>query len=185
MRRLHARVQGTTLVELVTSIVIVSIAVFGLILAIIGVTSTSSDPLAERQGTAIAHSYLEEVLLAGFCDPNFLLPGQDCKSQCTGSACGAAACGGTGPLKEAARGLYDDVCDYDGLSDTGPEDRNGNPLPGLGAYTVTVNVQDSGVTLGSPAISSNAGEVVRIDVRVSHAALDSDIVLSTFKTNVR
>lgn len=176
--------RGATLIELVTSIVIVSIAVFGLILAIAGVAGTSSDPLAERQGTAIAHSYLEEVLLAGFCDPNFILPGQTCKSQCTASACSAGACGGTGALKEASRDLYDDVCDYDGEGGA-PEDRNGIPLPGLGAYTVSVTVEDTGVSLGAPAISSNAGEVLRVDVRVSHAALDSDIVLSAFKANVQ
>ena len=67
-----------------------------------------------------------------------------------------------------------------------PDSEDGlRALPGLGAYTVSVTVQDTGVSLGAPAISSNAGEVLRVDVRVSHAALDSDVVLSAFKANVQ
>jgi MSHA pilin protein MshD len=179
------RLRGVTLIELVASIVIISIAVLGLILATTGVAGRSGNPLIERQAAAIAHAYLEEVMLANFCDPDFLTAGQTCSQQCMGSACSAAACGGVGPLKEASRGLYDDVCDYNGLNDSGAVDRNGNGIGGLGSYTVRVNVIDNGVSIGLPAINSNSGEVVRIDVSVSHAAMDSDFQLSGFRANAQ
>ena len=177
--------QGTTLIELLASIVIVSVATVGLMLVISGVIARSADPLVEHQAAAIAEAYLEEVILAGFCDPDFPAPGNSCRQDCTASACSAGACGGVGPLKEASRDLYDDVCDYHGLNDSGARDRSGAAIAGLAGYDVSVAVVDSGVTLGSPALSAAAGEVVRIDVTVSHVGLDNDLVLSAFRANTQ
>jgi hypothetical protein len=50
---------------------------------------------------------------------------------------------------------------------------------------VSVAVRDQGVALGSPALDSDAGEVVRIEVTVRHAGLDGDVVLSTYRTNAQ
>ncbi|MCZ6664665.1 MAG: prepilin-type N-terminal cleavage/methylation domain-containing protein [Gammaproteobacteria bacterium] len=185
MRQNRFRDRGLTLIELVASLVIISIAVLGLMLTTAGVAGRSSNPMIERQATAIAHAYLEEVMVANFCDPDFLTAGQTCSQQCLGSACSAAACGGVGPLKEASRNLYDDVCDYNGLNDSGAEDRNGNGIVGLSLYTVRVTVIDNGISIGSPAISSNSGEVLRIDVSVGHQAMDSDFQLSAFRANAQ
>ncbi len=176
------RQSGTTLIELIASIVIVSIATLGLMLVISGVVGHSADPMIEQQAAAVAEAYLEEVTLADFCDPDFLLPGQTCRTQCVASAC-ASACGGSGALLEASRDLYDDICDYDGYSDAGAFDRNGNALPGLGGYNVSVTVDDSGFSLGAPPLSANAGAVVRIDVTVTHAALENAVTLSAYRTN--
>ena len=184
MVRSAAHQFGTTLIELITSIVIVAIAIFGLMLAISAVVARSADPMIEQQALAIAESYLEEVMLADFCDPAFLAPGQTCRQHCVASACGV--CAGPPGFGEASRNLFDDVCDYDGISDTsGARDRDGALIGGLGAYDVAVSVVDSGVTLGTPSISSDAGEVVRIDVRVAHSALETDIVVSAFRANTQ
>ena len=181
MRTVRLGQYGVTMIEFVASIVIISIAVLGLILVTAGVAGRTGDPMPERQASAIAHAYMEEVMLANFCDPDFLTPGQTCQVQCVASACSAGACGGVGPLKEATRDLYDDVCDYNGLGDAGARDCSDSAISGLSLYTVSVSVMDGGITLGTPAIDSNAGEVVRIDVNVSHAALDSDFNLSGFR----
>ena len=69
------------------------------------------------------------------------------------------------------RAKFNDVCDYDGLSDTGARDRNGAAVPGLNAYKVVVAVNDRGLSLGAPALNSDAGQIVRVDVIVTHAAL--------------
>lgn len=183
----RARAQrGASLIELVTSIVIIAIATFGLMLAISAVGGRSADPMIERQALAIAEAYLEEAAQAAFCDPDFISPGSACRNQCTASAC-ASGCGGSGAFAEASRALYDDVCDYDdgGTPDVGARDRNGLALPGLTAYTVGVRVVDSGFTLGTPPLSADAGQVVRIDVSVAHDGLAHDIVLSAYRANVR
>lgn len=181
-RRHHGR--GATLIELVAAIVIIAIAVLGLTLVSSAVIGRSGDPLVEQQAAALAQAYLDEVSLANFCDPEFLAAGQTCRQQCTARAC-ASGCGGSGALHEASRALYDDVCDYHALHDVGARDRSDIPLAGLGAYQVDVRVRDSGVGLGLPALQSDAGEVVRIDVTVRHAGLDHDVVLSAFRANAR
>lgn len=177
--------RGVTLIELVVSIVIISIALLGLMLVVSAVVSRSSDALIEHQASAIAQAYMEEIMLAGFCDPDFLSGTQTCRQQCAGPACTTAACGGTGALHEPSRALYDDVCDYAGVSDTGARDRNGNVVQGLGAYGVVVDVEDNGVSLGAPAINSNAGQVVRIDVSVSHPGMTAAVKLSAFRANTQ
>ena len=108
-----------------------------------------------------------------FCDPDF---SSDCRTDCTA----AAACT-TCNLTEGSRNLFDDVCDYDGLSDNGAEDFNG-PIAGLSGYNVDVTVDDSGVTLNG--LSSATGEVVRIDVRVRHDTFtDLDATLKAYMAN--
>lgn len=184
MARFHSQ-HGTTLIELVASIVIVSIAAIALMTTVSAVVGRSADAMVESQAQTIAEAYLEEIALANFCDPDFLLPGQSCRTQCTASACSAGACGGAGALKEGNRTLYDDICDYDGLNDAGATDRNGFLINELGSYNVVVDVVDSGITLGSPAISANSGEVVRIDVTVTHPGLRHDIEISTFRANAQ
>lgn len=179
-------IAGTTLVELVASIVIVAIAVFGLMLVVAGVTGRSADPLIEQQAGALAEAYLEEVRLAAFCDPDFLTPGQTCRTQCVTSACGATGCGGGNPVfNEGVRNLYDDICDYDGLVDAGARTRDNVIIAGLESYGITVNVRDDGITLGAPALASSAGQVVRIDVTVSHPGLPADVVVSGFRANAQ
>jgi MSHA pilin protein MshD len=131
---------GVTLVELVISIVVVSIAVSA-ILGVLAMLSTgSADAMIRHQAVAIGNAYLEEALLKPFNDPD-------------------------GADGEGSRAEYDDLDDYNGLDDNGAEDQFGNTLGGLSQYRVTMTVGDG--TLGS---LSAASEVRRIDVTVSHPA---------------
>lgn len=103
--------RGLTLVELILSMVIISIALMG-ILSVMNLTiKHSADPMVQHQAVAIAESYLEEILLQAYS-------------------------GGS----SVQRGDYDDVSDYDGLSDAGVHDQNGDSVSGLSQYTVTVSV---------------------------------------------
>jgi MSHA pilin protein MshD len=179
--------RGVTLIELVASIVIISVATFALMTAISAVTGRSADPMVAEQAVAIANSYLEEATLAGFCDPSYdpdHNPATTCRTECTTNAC-SGGCGGTAFGAEASRAGFDDVCDYDGIHDAGARDRDGNAIDGLADYTVSVHVIDSGTSLGSPAASANAGQIVRVDVTVSHAGLAEPVRLSAFKANVQ
>ncbi|MBI4692685.1 MAG: type II secretion system protein [Gammaproteobacteria bacterium] len=184
---MNAGQRGVTLIELVASIVIVSVATIALMTAIAGVTGHSADPMVAEQATAIADSYLEEAQLAGFCDPSYdpdHNSATTCRSECTTSAC-AGGCGGASFGAESGRASFDDVCDYAGIDDAGARDRDGNAIAGLSDYTVTVEVVDSGTSLGAPALDASAGQVVRIDVTVEHAGLAAPVRLSAFKANVQ
>ncbi len=153
------RQSGVTLIEMVVSIVVIGIALSGTLLAIRSATRASVDPMILHQATAIAEAYLEEILLKPFYDPD------------TGSG------GGVCPSAEASRSLYDNVCDYQGVDDSGPKDQNGSVVAGLSAYRVRVSV-DTTATLGALTGST---QVVRVDVRVTHSDL-VDASISAYRT---
>jgi len=116
---------GLTLIELIISMVVISVALSGVLLLLNMTISHSSDPLVQHQALAIAESYLEEILLKPYSDPG-------------------------GPT-ESGRPDFDDVADYHGLHDIGARDQFDNPV-GLSAYTVDVAV--TAATLGAPAVNA-------------------------------
>ncbi len=120
--------RGVTLIELIISIVILSVASTGILMVITQAASSSADPMLREQAVAIAQAYMEEILLQPLSDPD-------------------------GASGESARALFDDVWDYDGLNDsTGAIDQNGDAVIGLEGYNINVDVEDSGIQLGgSPA----------------------------------
>jgi len=131
-----------TLVELIVAIVVISIAVAGVLAALNQATRHGADPMVVEQAVAIAQSYLEEITLAAYADPD----GE------SATGCGAEA--------GETRATYDDVRDYNCVNDTnGAVDRNGNPVAGLEAYNVRVTVTDA-------TLNGVAGR--RIEVRVTH-----------------
>lgn len=128
---------GVTLVELLLSIVIVAIAASAVLAALSATTGSSADPMVRRQATSIAEAYLEEILLKPFADPD-------------------------GVDAEAVRVDFDDVDDYDGLTDAGARDQFGNPIATLGDYTVSVTVSSSAALPAVPL-----ADVLRVDVNVA------------------
>lgn len=64
--------RGTSLIELIMFIVIVSAALAGILMVMNVTTRGSADPLVHKQALAIAESLLEEIELMPFtyCDPN-------------------------------------------------------------------------------------------------------------------
>ena len=119
-----ARQLGVTLVELVISIAVISIAVAA-VLGVLSMLSTSSaDAMVRNQAVAIASAYLEEIRGKDFTANG--VPG--------------------------SRDLYDDVSDYNGLVDAGARDQFGNAIAGLGQYTVSVTV-GAGTLGGIPGAS--------------------------------
>ena len=124
----HNTQTGVTLIELVVSIVILTIAATGILMVITQSVMSSGNPMIREQATAIAQSYMEEILVQSLVDPD-------------------------GTTGEASRALYDDVWDYHLLNDaSGAIDQSGTPVAGLEGYSISVSVTDSGITLGgSPA----------------------------------
>lgn len=136
---------GVTLVELVLAIVILAIAVDALYTFYAYITQHSVNPMLTYQATAVAQSYLEEIVSKNFTDP--------ADNPDTGIACPAP--------NAAGRSSYDNVCDYRGLPDRVVRDQNGNAIASLNNYQVSVVITDNQAWQGIPAT-----DVIRVDVSV-------------------
>jgi len=146
-----------TLVELVIAIVVISICTTGVLHVMNYTTLHSADAMVQSQAVSIAESYLEEILSRPYRDPDE-----------------GTICAGTSD----PRALFDDVCDYQGLFDSGARDRTGAAIAGLSQYDVLVNI-DTSATLGA---LSGSSQVLRVDVTVKHGSL-GDFVLSGYRTD--
>lgn len=133
----RARTAGLTLVELIVAIAIIAAGVTAVLAAYAAVATRSADAMVRQQAVAIAESYLEEIALKPFADPD-------------------------GLEAETPRSGWDDVDDYDGLVDAGVRDQNGAAIATLSAYSVGVAVRATTALTGVPAASAR-----RIDVTVT------------------
>lgn len=159
------RARGVSLVELIVAIVIVGVSVAGILKVMDLTTQRSADPMIQQQAQLIAESYLEEILLKKFYDP-------DTNTVCTGTA-------------EGSRVNYDNVCDYNGLNDnTGARNQFGTLVTGLESYNVAVTVTGDGtVSLGS-INNTGAVRVLRVNVIVTHDSVPGlSIPLAGYRTN--
>lgn len=179
--------RGATIIELVVTIVVVSILVVTLMVLSGQSVSRSVDPMIQQQASAVAQAYLEEITQKSFCDPDFDVDGNpatplNCPADCTSSICGGTCRNpALGSDIEAGRSLYDDICDYDGLNDTGAIDQTGNPT-GLPQYVISVDVVDDN-TASLNGLTGDAGAAARIDVTVSHPAMPDNVRMSGFRAN--
>ena len=165
----HLRQQGTTLVELVISIVVIAVAISGAMLVMNRTTERSADPMIMHQAAALADAYLEEVLLKSFCDPD---------GTCNAGDPACPVC----PVAEGNRAAYDNVCDYNGMNDnTGAKDNLGNAVGGLEAYNISVTV-NSAAALGT--ITANQCRVLQVTVTVTHDSVaDINYGVTGYRTN--
>jgi MSHA pilin protein MshD len=135
------RMQGVTLVELIVSIVIISVAVISVMGAFSAVATNSAGALVQEQGASIASSYLNEILQKSFADPE----------------------GNVAP--EASRDLYDNVLDYNNLVDNGAHDQSGNAIASLDQFQISVSVVPGNLN------ALPAANVWRVDVTVTHPSM--------------
>jgi len=162
--------RGVNLIELLISIVIISIACAGVLLVFAQTVRFSADPMIQAQGLAIAEAYLDEILARPVCDP-------------TSGCAGEPASEEGNPSLATSRPLLDDVHDYDGLSNSPPQNQNGNvadiaPVdtqPDLGGYRVDVDV--------TPNVDVNGVQMAQVDVRVRYGAI-VDFTLTGFRAVV-
>lgn len=150
--------RGVSLIELVMAIVLISIGLAGILTVINQSTMHSADPMMLQQGNAIAQSYLEEILLHPYRDPD-----------------DNALCG----LAEGTRAAFDDVCDYTALPDTRVRDKDGGLVAGTEDYRINVAVDNT--TLGPVGTTVNA---LRVVVTVTHVTVPYvNITLTGFRAD--
>jgi len=145
-----------TLIELVLSIVILSICLTGTMLAFITIAKSSSDPLIQQQALNICKSYLEEIMAKDF---PVTVP------------CPAPPAGG--------RPVFANVCDYQNFTNVGARAQDNQAIASLARYTVKVKIDTAASVLGGLPSGTAA---VRIDVTVSHQILQADMVISGYRT---
>jgi len=169
--------RGATFVELIVSIVVISVGLAGILVVMDRTTRSSGDALVEHQAIAIAEAYLEEILAKPFCDPD----GTACA---IGNAPGSASCL-VCVAKEASRDLYDNVCDYNATNDSPPLKQDGSP-PGAGleSYRAQVTVTAAGATLGTGGtpLDGNMCEVLQVQIQVTGPG-GTDITLTGYRAN--
>ncbi len=132
---------GTSLLELIVTIIILGIAMAGVLPLMIQTATHSIDPILQQQANAIAQSYLEEILAQHFSDPNQ-------------TETGSAEFGET-------RTTFDDVQDYNSLPDTIVRDYSSTSIAAFDGYAVTVSVNND-------VLGTNAAKALRVDVHVIH-----------------
>lgn len=170
-------VRGLSLVELLIFIVVVGSALAGVLQVFLQSTRASADPMLRRQALSIAESLLEEVMLMPFtfCD------GDDANvetaTSTAGCASGADAIGPEAGETRFTSPQFDNVNDYHGYSMNGIVDITNTAVPGLGAYSASVNV--AAAALGTIAAAS--GDALRITVTVTGPG-GTSITLDGYRT---
>jgi MSHA pilin protein MshD len=130
--------RGLALVEAVIAIAIVAIAATVILAQVSQANSVSGRSVVQAEAAAIGAAYLTEILGRPFADPD-------------------------GIDGETLRSQFDDVDDYDGLSDAVARDASGNTLPGGDRYQVNVVVSAAGGLPGVPAADAKLVSVTVTD----------------------
>jgi MSHA pilin protein MshD len=156
----HRRSAGVTLVELIVALVIIGAALAGMVAVYTATTRSSTDPVIVQQMEAIADNMMEEILMKPFARQ----PGM--------------------PAPAASdRANYNTVSDYDGYGQglQGIRDVEGNQIPGLDRYNVTVSVKST--TLTNVPSADALRIVVTVSVSGTDPSLPKPLVLTGWRTN--
>ncbi|KXS51735.1 MAG: MSHA pilin protein MshD [Marinobacter sp. T13-3] len=167
------RQAGATLVELVMTIVIISIAIAGVVGAFALIAGRSADPLNQSRAVALSQLYMDEILAQKYADSSPVGGGE---VSSVNADCGAAI----GPEGSESRDTYDDVDDYDELSGASPQNSEGDPLTGYSGFLVSVSVVCAGT---DPDIDfSDSYQAKRIDITISDPS-GNDYLFSAYRGN--
>lgn len=159
--------RGATLVELVMTIVIISVAIAGVVGAFALISGRSSDSLNQTRAVELAQLYMDEIITKKY-DDNTPQGGQP---RHTG-ACNIGVDGSEN------RSTYDDVDDYDEIDGEVPRSAVGT-LTGYSGFTVTVEIECAG---GDPGVGLPTSQAKRIDLTITTPG-GGDFVFSAYRAN--
>lgn len=147
---IFTRQGGATLVELIITIVIISIAIAGVVGAFSLIAGRSADPLNQTRAVALAQLYMDEILSRRYGDDT--PPGGVPKQ----SGCSIVT-------EESQREDYDDVDDYNAINNASPANADGDSLgQAYSGFLVSVSVACAGGEVGLPG-----DDAKRIDITIS------------------
>ena len=192
--------QGLTLIEMIVTIIVLSIALVTLTLALNTGLSRSSDTLIELRTATLAKAYIDEILGKRFDEnsanngvPPCRAPdgpgGVPANRECTVE-------GSFGPDGGEVRRRFDDVDDYTNI-DEGEggmhplQDANGDTRTGYDGFRVVIDVRYINVAamgqeefgLGQNNELDDEYDAKVINVTVTHRLLDVPFVYAAYKSN--
>ncbi len=165
MRLAGRRQSGATLVELVITIVIISVAIAGVVGAFALIAGRSADPLNQTRAVELAQLYMDEILTQRYDDntPQGGTPPYD--GPCN-----------IGPESGETRATFDDVDDYHNLTDTPPASLQGT-LAGYSGFSVAVTVTCAGGQVDLPSEGAK-----RVELTIT-APGDQNFVFAAYRAN--
>lgn len=160
--------QGATLVELVMTIVIISIAIAGVVGAFALIAGRSADPLNQTRAVALSQLYMDEVLAKSFAEGAPIGGGlvSAAKADCTN----------LGPDGES-RLTFNDVDDYHNLNDSPPENSEQEQLAGYNRFRASILVACAGTEVG---LANH--EAKRIDITITDPS-NNTYLFSAYRGN--
>lgn len=157
--------RGATLVELVITIVIISVAIAGVVGAFSLIASRSADPLDQTRVVELAQLYMDEILAKKYDDSTPQGGTPKYSGSCT-----------IGPEPGENRGNFDDVDDYHDLTDSPPRSAE-SVLNGYSGFSVSVTVACAGADVGLPG-----SEAKRVELNIQ-APGDQSFIMSAYRAN--
>ena len=181
------RQSGFTIVELVSTIVLLGfgLAMFSKILVF--ALSESATPFDDIRTTALGQAYLDEILSRRFDENSHPSGTPTCYTLVGGSACSApASFGANMDPGENNRSKFDDVDDYhnldegEGAVDTTLSDADDTDRTGYDGYRVTVTVEYAG---NDPPINKGQTDAKLITVTVLAPTNSTGTQFTAYKAN--
>jgi MSHA pilin protein MshD len=159
------KARGFSLIELVITIVIISIALTALSSSLFSAVGRNADPMWQAKATHLAQAYLDEIIAMRYAETSPL----------GGGSIGSCAVDGA-EVGESSRSLFDDVDDYDGLTETaGFLDTSASS--NYSGYTIVINVECVGPT---NVVSTNSKLIV---ITITVPSMQS-LVFSAFRADL-
>jgi MSHA pilin protein MshD len=137
---------GFSLIELVITIVIIGIALSALSGSLFSAVGRNADPLWQSKATHLSQAYLDEILAMRYQENSAL----------GGGSVGTCTIGGA-DAGETSRSLYDDVDDYNGLTENA-DFLDTSTTSNYSGYTVSINVECKDHTY----VDSNSSKLISI-----------------------
>lgn len=146
---------GYSLIELIITVVLTSIVIIVFYQVFAFNQRQSTSPVLQVKAAELAQAYLEEISLRKYDENSPAGNGQRCNSP------SAPACSATLGSNGETRQFYDDVDDYNGLTESPPRDAFDNIRTGFNNFTTTITVTYAGTDFGL-----NAQDAKRIQVTI-------------------
>jgi len=145
--------QGVTLVELVISIVIISIAMVAMMSSFSLSMSHSADPLWHNKTLKLGQLYLDEILAKKYDElsPIGGLP-----------IVTSPSCSGLGAEGAETRATFDDVDDYHGITNSVPTSLTATLDSSYDDYRISITVECDGTDVG--ASGNNHAKIIKVIV---------------------
>ena len=167
--------RGISLIELVVTIVITSIALLSIVNALRLSLQSSADPMIYVRTVALAESYFDEMSAQRY-DENTPIGGIPA---CTQSSCTLAINLGLDSDENCDHISFDDIDDFDCINTEIPTDAEGNLRPGYGGFRVSVSVSYAGAITGNGFVDSDA-KFIQLTI---NDPLGNTVEFSQYRTN--